>query len=69
MHAGDLFRMERSGGGGFGPPTERPPERVLQDVLDGYVSVEAASELYLVVIDLDRECIDEEATRKLRHPA
>ena len=66
MHAGELFRMERSGGGGYGPPTERSPKLVLQDVLDGYVSVAAARDLYGVVIDMGREQIDEEATRKRR---
>jgi N-methylhydantoinase B len=66
MHAGDLFRMERSGGGGYGPPTERSPDMVLQDVLDGYVSVAAARDLYRVVVDVDRECVDEAATQELR---
>jgi N-methylhydantoinase B len=39
---GDLLRMERAGGGGLGPPGERPFEAILSDVLDGYVSREAA---------------------------
>ena len=38
------------GGGGFGEPFERPPERVLVDVRSGYVSVEAAARDYGVVI-------------------
>ena len=69
MHAGDLFRMERSGGGGYGPPTERSPDMVLQDVLDGYVSVAAARDLYRVVVDVERECVDEVATHELRRAA
>jgi N-methylhydantoinase A/oxoprolinase/acetone carboxylase beta subunit/N-methylhydantoinase B/oxoprolinase/acetone carboxylase alpha subunit len=39
---GDRLRMERAGGGGLGDPGERPYGRVLSDVLDGYVSREAA---------------------------
>jgi N-methylhydantoinase A/oxoprolinase/acetone carboxylase beta subunit/N-methylhydantoinase B/oxoprolinase/acetone carboxylase alpha subunit len=39
---GDLLRMERAGGGGLGSPAERPFEAILSDVLDGYVSREAA---------------------------
>jgi N-methylhydantoinase B len=35
-----------SGSGGFGPPAERPRERVLHDVAEGLVSVRAARELY-----------------------
>jgi N-methylhydantoinase B len=38
------------GGGGYGDPFARDPERVLADVVDGYVSIEAARELYGVVI-------------------
>ncbi len=34
--------LRTGGGGGFGDPRERDPERVRADVLDGFVSVEAA---------------------------
>ena len=34
------------GGGGYGPPAERTPEAVLEDVRDGYVSAEAAKRDY-----------------------
>jgi N-methylhydantoinase B len=39
---GDLLRIERAGGGGLGNPRERSFQAVLADVLDGYVSREAA---------------------------
>jgi len=42
VREGDVVRVEKSGGGGLGPPHARPFERVLDDVLDGYVSREAA---------------------------
>jgi N-methylhydantoinase B len=39
---GDLLRIQRAGGGGLGAPSERPFAAVLSDVLDGYVSRDAA---------------------------
>ena len=39
-----------SGGGGFGSPLDRDPERVLTDVLEGWVSAEHAHETYGVVL-------------------
>jgi len=51
-------------GGGYGQPEERPPERVYQDYLDGFITIDQARESYSVVITADG--IDEEATRKLR---
>ena len=41
------------GGGGYGPPEERDPRRVLEDVRQGRVSVQAAREVYGVEIDED----------------
>src|SRR5690606_19710781 len=51
FEAGDMEVLLTAGGGGYGPPHERDPERVRADVLNGYVSVEAAREHYRVVID------------------
>ncbi len=52
-----LFHAPRSrvetalpGGGGYGDPFERDPAAVLDDVLNGYVSIEAAARDYGVVI-------------------
>lgn len=44
--SGELVRLEKSGGGGLGDAAERPFEAVLDDVLDGYVSREAAVMVY-----------------------
>lgn len=38
LKAGESIRMETPGGAGYGPPSERLPDRVVQDVLDGKVS-------------------------------
>ena len=50
LQRGDRLLLWTSGGGGFGDPRERAPERVLDDVLDGKVSVAAAEREYGVVI-------------------
>ena len=34
MRKGDLFRHVMAGGGGYGDPLERDPERVLEDVIE-----------------------------------
>lgn len=38
--------MEMPGAGGYGPPSERDPEALRQDLLDGYVTPQAAEKLY-----------------------
>ena len=38
------------GGGGYGPPLERPVEAVLTDVVEGYVSIGAAESVYGVAV-------------------
>jgi N-methylhydantoinase B len=46
LRAGDIAYLEKSGGGGIGPARLRPFERVVADVLDGYVSRGAAIDAY-----------------------
>jgi N-methylhydantoinase B len=48
---GDRMTFMLSGGGGYGDPLDRDPNRVLDDVLAGLVSIEKAFEDYGVVID------------------
>lgn len=57
--------MQSGGGGGWGPPRERDPQAVLQDVRDGLVSIGGARDDYGVVID-EALSIDMEKTRELR---
>ena len=47
---GDVISVRTCGGGGYGPPEERDPERVLRDVLEGKVSAERARDVYRVAI-------------------
>ncbi|HEV8587051.1 MAG TPA: hydantoinase B/oxoprolinase family protein, partial [Methylomirabilota bacterium] len=60
----DVISFQQSGAGGYGDPFERDPEAVLDDVLDDYVSIEAALERYGVVIVGDR--VDTTATAARR---
>ena len=49
--SGDFFARPSSGGGGFGDPLERSTSVVLDDVIDGYVSIRRAQRDYGVIID------------------
>lgn len=66
LQPGQHVILELPGGGGFGPPNERDPARVLADVRAGYVSVAAAEREYAVAIDPAALAIDEAATAALR---
>jgi N-methylhydantoinase B len=48
--AGSLLRLRTTGGGGWGDPFEREPELVLEDVIRGLVSAEAAERDYGIVV-------------------
>lgn len=66
MRAGDLFHHVAAGGGGFGPPLERDPAAVLEDLLDEKISAAAARERYGVVVAAGGRTIDAAATARLR---
>jgi N-methylhydantoinase B len=57
--------VRTGGGGGWGDPLERDPERVSEDVAEGLVSAAAARKLYGVVFRRDG-AIDQRATNELR---
>jgi len=63
--AGSIVELNTGGGGGFGHPYERDPEHVRADVLDGFVSLEAAERDYGVVLD-DTLAVDGRATDEQR---
>ena len=59
IQPGDVFTRPSAGGGGFGDPLERTAEEVLEDVIDGYVSIDRAAADYGVVIEeVDAELDD-----------
>ena len=66
LNEGDVYEIHESGGGGYGDPRRRDPERVRQDVVDGLVSVENARLDYAVVLDATTFEIDAAATEALR---
>ena len=66
MYSGEVLRHELAGGGGWGDPLERNPEKVLRDVRNELVSMNSAREDYGVVIQSDSWSVDYNATQKLR---
>jgi N-methylhydantoinase B len=70
LPAGAVIAYQYGGGAGFDSPLLRDPEAVRDDVLDEYVSVEAARKRYGVVLTGSPEdgdvAVDAEATEKLR---
>ena len=50
LEPGDRVQLNPAGGGGYGDPFRRPLELVLNDVINGYVSLEAADRQYGVII-------------------
>jgi N-methylhydantoinase B len=65
IRRGQKVRLETPGGGGFGDPATRAPDRVARDVRLGYVSREAARCDYKVVVG-DDGSLDAVATAKAR---
>ena len=50
IHAGDLIWMSEPGGGGYGDPLDREPERVLEDLLDEKIGADVCRDVYGVVV-------------------
>ncbi len=63
---GDRVRVTTSGGGGYGDPLERDLDRVADDVTQGFISHEQATEEYGVVFTDDLTNIDHVATETFR---
>jgi N-methylhydantoinase B len=65
---GDVVSVRSGGGGGWGSPLLRDPERVAADVRDGFVTVEEARDVYGVAL-VDRSgsiAVDSARTAALR---
>ncbi len=63
---GSIIATFKGGGGGWGDPHKRDPQKVLDDVLDEHVSIERAEQDYGVVIDADSLTIDMDETLRRR---
>lgn len=71
MAPGDAFDRPSAGGGGLYDPLKRDLERVLDDIIDGYVTIAGARRDYGVIVEvidpeLDDYRIDQAATEQLR---
>jgi len=71
VEAGMTIRTVSPCGGGYGDPFERDPEKVLADVIDGYVTVESARDAYGVAVvaipaEADGWRLDRDETARLR---
>lgn len=68
LKKGDVIRVLTPGAGGYGEPYKRSSEKVLKDVIEGKVSVDAARQEYGVAVISDgiRYSVDEQATKALR---
>ena len=64
LRPGDIVSVRTPGGGGYGDPLLRDPERVLEDLLDDRISTASAGEEYGVVVRDGR--LDLNATESLR---
>ena len=64
--SGDIAVSLGGGGAGVGLPEERDPEAVRMDVRNELVSLQAAREIYKVVLDSDTLEIDFQGTKFLR---
>lgn len=66
LNRGDIVSIRTGGGGGWGDPLEREPQRVLEDVREELISIEQARHIYGVIINETDLSIDTEATIALR---
>ena len=62
----DVLYMRVASGGGYGDPLERDPQLVEKDVHNGLVSVQAARDIYGVVLETVDGKVDLAATEALR---
>jgi len=63
----DVYHGVSCGGGGYGDPLEREPERVLRDVTHGLISREWAEKIYGVVIGSSPASVDWKVSTERRH--
>jgi N-methylhydantoinase B/oxoprolinase/acetone carboxylase alpha subunit len=66
VRKGEVIQIKTPSGGGWGDPTRRDPKLVLDDVVDGYISLEMARSVYRVSINPDVLELDLEETARLR---
>jgi N-methylhydantoinase B len=65
LEDGETIISVTCGGGGYGPPSERDPQLVREDVVEGWISRGRAAEIYRVALTEELE-VDEARTAELR---
>ncbi|UPA27174.1 hydantoinase B/oxoprolinase family protein [Shinella oryzae] len=66
VNSGDTVTFLTPGAGGWGHPAARDPQAVLQDVANGFVSVEAAASDYgVAIVDGVVDAVETESLRKI----
>ena len=65
LAVGQTILSYSCGGGGYGPPSERDPSRVADDVRERWITTERARQVYQVVVEPDGR-VDYPATQALR---
>jgi N-methylhydantoinase B len=53
LQAEDVVHVDLPGGGGYGDPFKRDPQKILWDVVEGYVTADEAEKMYGVAIRYD----------------
>ena len=66
MKKGDVYRLIQAGAGGYGDSLDRDLDAIMNDVLEGKLTVPYVREEYGVVIDPDTLVLDARATDELR---
>src|SRR5207253_2543308 len=66
MVADDVIHVRTPGGGGYGDPFLRDPERVRRDVARGYYTADDAGRAFGVVLQGDPPTVDAAATAARR---
>jgi len=49
IHKNDILKIQTAGGGGYGPPEKREPEKVVNDLHRGRISCNRAKKIYKVI--------------------
>ena len=63
---GSTIRHRTAGGGGYGDPHEREPNKVSEDYINGLISFEDARDIYAVALDQKTGAVDPDGTSNLR---
>jgi N-methylhydantoinase B len=49
LHKNDILKIQTAGGGGYGPPEKREPEKIVNDLQRGRISHNRAKKIYKVI--------------------